>query len=236
MNYIGCSGWHYREWKDLFYAGIRQKDWFSHYAEKFNTVEINNTFYRLPNATMVKNWYQNAPTDFVYTIKANRMITHYKKFKQVKSVSDDFYRICTKLQEKLGCILFQLPKNFHYSQQNLANIIDTLNPKFKNVVEFRHASWWNDEVYRAFKDNHIIFCSISAPELPEKIVYTGTDIYIRLHGLTWYDYKYTNHELSSYAQSIKKRTLNNVWCYFNNDVNAYAVDNALKLARLLRNT
>ncbi|MFQ6060605.1 MAG: DUF72 domain-containing protein [Thermoplasmata archaeon] len=232
-HYLGCSGWYYRHWRDSFYEGIEKSKWFNHYAEVFNTVELNSTFYRFPREKTAEGWYKKSPEDFVYTLKANKSITHTKKFKGTKNLVRDFYRVADVLGEKLGCILFQLPPSLHYSEKKLMGMLDQLDREKKNVFEFRHRSWWNENVYEMMKEQNIIFCIVSGPKLPEEFVKTAEDIYLRFHGKKWYRYNYSEEELRGYAEKIEKMQARNIWCYFNNDFNAYSVDNCSQLRDLL---
>ena len=150
--FLGCSGWYYHHWKDLFYKGLPQKDWFKHYAATFNTVELNSTFYRFPKQSTAKGWYKKSPKEFVYSVKANKIITHMKKFKETQRLVKDFYNVVEELKEKLGCLLFQLPPNLRFNPKKLKEILSQLDPEKKNVLEFRHPSWWNKEVFEALKE------------------------------------------------------------------------------------
>ncbi len=236
MNYyIGCSGYFYWGWKGKFYPeDLKPNQWFKYYSENFNTVEINSTFYHFPKKHSLKKWYREAPENFKFTLKVHKSITHLKRFRDVKDELNKFYETTSLLENKLGCLLFQMPPSFKYSKENIELIIENLNKDFKNVVEFRHVSWWNKEVYEVFKENKIIFCSVSAPKLPDDIIKTSNDIYIRFHGKNkWYRYNYSNQELKTYAEKIKSLKCENLYCYFNNDFNAYAPFNALKFKEIL---
>lgn len=231
--YVGCSGWYYRHWRDLFYKGVKQSDWFGHYASRFNTVELNSTFYRFPKEGTARGWYRKAPEGFVYTLKANRLISHTKGFKGTKGLVRTFYRAADVLKEKQGCILFQVPPSIEYSRERLAEIMEQLEPERRNAMEFRHPSWWRPEVYRELKRNGVIFCIVDAPGLPGDFIKTAGDIYVRLHGKEWYRYDYSEGELVAYAERIRKMKAGNVFCYFNNDFRGYAVKNALRMGELL---
>lgn len=236
MEYnIGCSGWFYWHWKGLFYPEeLPQSKWFNYYTEKFDTVELNSPFYHWPKISTAKSWYRKSPKNFVYTLKVNRFITHIKKFKNCKKLIDSFYKIGEELKEKMGCFLFQLPPSLHFSKRKLEEIIRQLNSEKTNVIEFRHKSWFIPEVYEKLKTNGIIFCIVSAPELPEDFVKTADDVYIRFHGKTnWYADNYSDEELREWAKKIKKSKAKRIWVYFNNDANAYAPWNALKLRKIL---
>jgi uncharacterized protein YecE (DUF72 family) len=132
---------------------------------------------------------------------------------------------------------FQLPPSFQYSPARLQGILNQLDHGRRNVVEFRHASWWNDDVYAAFEEVGTIFCSCSGPGLPNDVIKTAEDIYVRFHGVErWYHHDYTKEELTDWALRIRKLEGKRVWAYFNNDFNGYAVKNATMLIELLFST
>lgn len=235
--YIGCSGWYYRDWRGKFYPDtIRDSEWFAYYSSHFDTVELNAPFYSWPSIATVKNWIRQAKnSDFVYTIKVNELITHSKQFKATKGLVKDFGYIADMLGEKMGCLLYQLPPSFHYSAARLKAIVSQLDPARRNVVEFRHASWWNEHVYEAFRKAGIIFCSCSGPKLPDQLVKTADEIYIRFHGPErWYRHDYSKKELAVWAERITKAKAKHAWIYFNNDYEAHAIRNAKTLATLLK--
>src|SRR5207253_1179265 len=141
--FIGCSGWYYRDWKGIFYPNdISTSQWFKHYTKHFKTVELNAPFYRWPKPATVKTWVRQAPEGFVYCVKANSLITHLKRFQGTKAEVREFSAIADVLGEKMGCFLFQLPPSMKYDKKLLANILSQLDHTRKNVVEFRHKSWW----------------------------------------------------------------------------------------------
>ena len=176
---IGCSGFHYKDWRGAFYPrDLPQKKWFDFYCEHFNTLELNVTFYRFPQLSFLKNWYQKSPDSFRFSVKAPRAITHYKKFNEVTDLISSFYEtINNGLQEKLGPTLFQLPPGFSYDEQRLERIINTLNPSFNNILEFRHVSWWRDDVFKTLADHGITFCGMSHPTLPDDVIQNTPVIY-----------------------------------------------------------
>ncbi|RZK01522.1 MAG: DUF72 domain-containing protein, partial [Flavobacterium sp.] len=155
---IGCSGFHYKEWKEVFYpTGLAQKDWFKFYCEHFNTIEINASFYKMPTEKSLNKWFEESAEDFLFTMKAPRLITHYKKLNDCKEDIDNFYQLVSNgLKEKLGCVLFQFPPSFSFTQERLEKITLLLAPTVKNVVEFRHSSWWNEEVFNELSAKGII--------------------------------------------------------------------------------
>ena len=151
---IGCSGWFYWHLKGSFYpTQMPTKEWFSHYAEHFSTVELNAPFYSWPTLATVQSWLSQAEgRDMIYTVKASELITHLRKFEDTATLVRDFGFIADLLGPRMGCFLFQLPPSYHYSPDRLRTILDQLDPARRNVVEFRHKSWWNDEVYAAFEN------------------------------------------------------------------------------------
>lgn len=233
---IGCSGWFYWHLRGSFYpTQMPTKDWFSHYADHFSTVELNAPFYSWPTVATVQSWRKQAEGhDMVYTVKASELITHIKKFEGTKTLIRDFGHIADLLGPLMGCFLFQLPPGYYYSPARLRDILEQLDPDRRNVVEFRHASWWNDEVYAAFKKSRAIFCSCSGPRLPDDVVKTADDIYIRFHGVhRWYRHDYSHEELNDWARRIRQAGAKRVWIYFNNDFDGYAIKNATMLAEIL---
>jgi uncharacterized protein YecE (DUF72 family) len=236
---VGCSGWFYWHWKQCFYPpDLSTKDWFAHYAARFKTVELNAPFYSWPSVATVGTWLKQAGRrDFVYTVKASELITHVKRFVGTKTLVQDFGYIADLLGPRMGCLLFQLPPSYHYSPARLRGIVSQLEPHRRNVVEFRHASWWNDRVYAAFKDAGIIFCSCSGPKLPDELIKTAPEIYVRFHGTTrWYRHNYSKPELEIWARRIEESSTERVWAYFNNDRECHAIANARTLKRLLSAT
>jgi uncharacterized protein YecE (DUF72 family) len=233
---VGCSGWFYWHLKGSFYpTQMPTKEWFSHYARHFRTVELNAPFYSWPTLRTVQSWREQAEgLDMVYTVKVSELITHIKRFKGTKTLIRDFGHIADLLGPLMGCFLFQLPPSYHYSRARLQGILDQLDPLRRNVVEFRHRSWWNAEVYAAFEDAGAIFCSCSAPRLPDAVIKTAADVYIRFHGVTrWYRHDYSREELTDWARRIREAQAKRVWIYFNNDFNGYAIKNATTLAELM---
>jgi uncharacterized protein YecE (DUF72 family) len=233
--FLGCSGFYYNHWKGIFYPErIAKTRWLSYYAQFFNTLEVNNTFYRYPSQKLLEGWYTKTADNFRFAVKANRIITHLHKFKGTEQYTANFYTLVYLLREKLLCVLFQLPPMVHKNMDLLQTIADQLDPSVMNVLEFRHESWWDREVYD-FMDKHgIVFCSVSASELPETLVRTGPAVYVRFHGKDcWYQHNYPDEELQQWAERIKQQNATKVLCYFNNDYNANAPRNCLTLKGLL---
>ena len=235
--YVGCSGWFYWHWRGDFYpADLSTSRWFAHYAKRFKTVELNAPFYSWPTVATVESWIRQAGRrPFVYTVKVCELITHIKRFAGTKTLVRDFGLIADLLGPRMGCFLFQLPPSFHYTPARLKRILDQLDRRRRNVVEFRHKSWWNETVYKAFREAGTIFCSSSGPRLPDELIRTADDIYIRFHGVkNWYRHDYTNAELAVWAKRVDDSGAKTVWAYFNNDRDGYAIKNAHVLSRLMR--
>jgi len=233
--WMGTSGWSYSGWKGRFYPErLPQKNWLPFYAQHFNTVEINMTFYRFPKPETLKGWLEKTPSHFTFTLKANRLITHRKKIKDVKNDIRYFYILADNLRERLGCILFQLPPSITLDLELLEKFLSTLSPEYKNVVEFRHESWYTEEVYELFRSYRAIFCTVSSAKVPNMAVNTAETAYFRFHGLTGgYTYSYSEEELKSWAETIKKINVKECFAYFNNDYHAHAVENCKKLEGFL---
>ena len=135
----------------------------------------------------------------------------------------------------MGCFLFQFPPSFSYTAARLRSIVGQLDPRHRNAVEFRHRSWWNDEVFKTFRDAGLIFCSVSAPDLPDDVIRTAEAIYVRFHGAKqWYRHDYSDAELETWAKKIHASHAKEIWAYFNNDFQGCAFRNAQTLRQLLR--
>ncbi|HEV7297721.1 MAG TPA: DUF72 domain-containing protein [Tepidisphaeraceae bacterium] len=235
--HVGCSGWYYWHWKGTFYpADLPGGKWFDHYASRFRTVELNAPFYAWPSVTNVKTWLRQAGRRrFVYTVKVSELITYEKRFVGTRTLVKDFGHIADLLGPRMGCFLFQLPPSVHYSKAMLHRILRQLDPARRNVVEFRHRSWWNETTYAAFRNAGAIFCSCSGPRLPDELVRTADDVYVRFHGTKqWYRHDYTKAELAVWADRIAASGARRVWVYFNNDRDGYAIKNAREMVRQLK--
>jgi uncharacterized protein YecE (DUF72 family) len=236
---VGCSGWFYWHWRDTFYpTGLPTKEWFAHYAGQFETVELNAPFYSWPTLATVQTWLRQAgDRPFTYTVKVSELITHQKRFVGTKTLVKDFGHIADLLGPRMGCFLFQFPPSVRFTTAMLKRVVSQLDPARRNVVEFRHKSWWNEEVYAAFRKVGAIFCSCSGPRLPDELVKTADDIYVRFHGTNrWYRHDYTPAELAVWTDRIRRSGAKRVWAYFNNDREGYAIANAQELIRQLKSS
>lgn len=235
-KYIGCSGYHYNDWKGKFYPEDLHKDkWLEYYAKHFSSVEINNTFYKIPDASTLKEWIDITPDYFNFSVKGSRYITHMKKLKDVEKHLNRFYEAIEPLKEKTKVILWQLPGNLHKNENKIEEFCKLLRKDYKNVIEFRHLSWFSDEIFNILSANDVITCSLSAPgDLPEDLYPQKDTIYLRFHGKKeWYKDNYSNDELMNWSKRIKNSGAEEVYVYFNNDHNAYSTMNAEKLNELL---
>lgn len=234
--HIGCSSFYNSYWKKIFYPeDIPASKWFEYYCTQFDTYEMNGTFYKFPTLKTMENWYLKTPESFLFTVKAPKEITHNKKFIGCETLIKDFYTICKNgLKDKLGCILFQLPPSYQYSQEKLHFIINQLDLKYDNVIEFRHQSWWIPEVWDELAKNNITFCSVSHPQLPETIFTSFPVIYIRLHGNTKMFYSsYSTPELSTINHPITENEKTKpAFIYFNNTASSAGILNALEFKHL----
>ena len=226
----GCSSYYNSYWQQVFYPlGLPRSKWFDYYCEHFKTYELNATFYRFPTLKSLQSWYAKAPKDFVFGVKAPKIITHIKKFVNCQQEINDFYSICNEgLRDKLGCILFQLPPSFDYTPQRLELIISYMNSEFNNVIEFRNQSWWTEQVYSALSEKGITFCNVSYPLLPEVLIKTKNIGYIRLHGKPDLFYSdYTEEQLQQLWTEVENSKFEQVFIYFNNTASKAGILNAL---------
>jgi uncharacterized protein YecE (DUF72 family) len=243
---IGTSGWHYNDWAGRFYpADLAKNKWLEYYAGHFNTVEINNTFYRQPKPETFKNWHKQAPKNFLYTVKANRFITHIKRLKDAEEPLGRFLEGALLLKGNLGPILYQLPPSFHKDLDRLRSFLKVLRSVAKAmerrrpkkqiaVFEFRHESWFSDDSYELMREFNAGFCIHDLMDVPR--IVTSDVIYLRFHGTTGrYQGNYSKAALQDWAKWIKDNLKGKkaVFAYFNNDYNAYAVNNAKQLEHLL---
>jgi uncharacterized protein YecE (DUF72 family) len=236
--HIGCSGWNYKDWRERFYPkGLPARRWLEHYADHFDTVEVNNTFYRLPTLSAVEGWAEQSPPRFVFTVKASRYLTHIKRLTDLDRGVERYYERIQPLidAKKLGPVLWQLPGNFQRDDDKLRNALKAL-PKGRHCFEFRHPSWFVDEVYELLRKKRVALVIGDHPERPfQSYEMTANWTLVRFHyGHRGRDGNYSARELEEWAKRIGAwREHTEVFAYFNNDWSAYAVRNALDLKRLL---
>jgi uncharacterized protein YecE (DUF72 family) len=233
--FIGTSGWVYKEWADDFYRGLKPKEHFSYYATQFSTVEINATFYRLPDLSTVHGWRNKAPHDFIFAVKGSRYITHIKRLNNLENSISNFIRRIQPLKETLGPMLWQLPPNFKLDLPRLEKFLKRLPSKFSHAIEFRHPDWFVDETFTLLRKYNASSVSMSSLRMPLNFMVTADFIYIRFHGLVGGPrHDYTRKELEPWAQHICKQaaTGKKVFAYFNNDLNVRAPNNAKVLMEM----
>lgn len=234
--YIGCSGFYYRDWKGLFYPEkLPQKEWLPYYAQFFNTVEINATFYRFPKESMFQRWHEITPPEFKFTLKGSRFVTHLKKLRSVEESIERFYDVSTVLQDKLASILWQLPPNLKRNDELLENFCKQLSSYVPQIIEFRNMTWFDEGVFDILRKYNIGYCIISAPgDLPESLHLTAPFTYVRFHGKEdWYNYRYSKEELQVWADKISHLDIEKAFIYFNNDWHANAVTNGQEIMEML---
>lgn len=234
---IGTSGWNYKHWFDRFYPkGLRQQDLLSFYAEHFDTVEINNSFYQLPAIKTFSRWRDTVPNSFVFAVKGSRFITHMKKLKAPKTSSRKLFTHIKRLKQTLGPVLFQLPPGWRCNRDRLSTFLKALPPAQEFVFEFRDRSWMQDDVYDLLKQHNAAFCihDLRGEQTPKII--TADFAYIRMHGPTAaaYSGSYPPQALKQWAEEIVewRGKLRHVYVYFNNDIGGCAIKDALKLKEL----
>lgn len=235
--YIGCSGFHYNDWKGTFYPPkLPQSRWFEYYCRYFNTFEVNVSFYRFPPLELLRRWYEMSPPDFIFSVKAPRLITHYKQFHDCGKLLSDFYTTIDKgLKEKLGPVLFQLTPRMAYDEEKLERITKSIDQYHQNILEFRQKEWWNPNTIKVLKAKKISFCGISHPNLPTDVMFTSPPLYYRFHGRPrLYVSLYKKQTLQDFLEDVKsKKNIKQAFVYFNNDTNAKSIDNALYLKSLV---
>jgi uncharacterized protein YecE (DUF72 family) len=233
---VGTSGWIYAHWRGRFYPQeMRSKDWFAHYARHFDSVEINNSFYRLPSEQAFHAWREQAPPGFVYAVKASRFLTHMKKLADPEEPIERILGRARHLGEKLGPVLYQLPGGWKCNVDRLAHFFAALPRDLLHVIEYRRADWLCDEVFTLMRELNIGLCIHDLlPDHPR--VVTANVVYVRFHGAgAKYAGSYTRRQLSQWAlwMNEQARAGQNVYAYFNNDAEAHAVRNAQTLRRLI---
>jgi len=236
--YIGTSGWHYEHWQGTFYPEkLVKPKWLEFYAQHFTTVELNNSFYRLPSERAFVNWRESSPGDFVFSVKVSRFITHIKRLKNVQEPLQNFLTRADFLQHKLGPLLYQLPPGMKRNDETLEAFLTVLPRGYRHVFEFRHKSWFDDGVFDILKRYNAALCVFDMPDFTCPAVATADFAYVRFHGSTGLYWScYSDKELSDWAKKIEKlsKNLEAVYIYFNNDAGACAIDNARTLGLFLK--
>jgi uncharacterized protein YecE (DUF72 family) len=236
--HIGTSGWHYKHWRGSFYPEhLKTQDWLKHYSHRFNTVELNNSFYQLPTKSSFETWRDDSPGDFLFAVKGSRFITHMKKLKDASSSTASFFEAAEHLQEKLGPVLFQLPPRWRVNVERLKEFLTSIPRDHRYAFEFRDESWYVEEVFETLKTHNAALCihDLGASQSPLEL--TADFTYVRFHGPTEAKYagSYSIPTLKSWAKRFQgwAQNLTAVYAYFNNDIGGFAPRNAEKLKELL---
>jgi uncharacterized protein YecE (DUF72 family) len=238
---IGCSGWNYAHWRNgVFYPPrLPASRWLEHYAERFDTVEVNSTFYRLPRRDAVARWVERSPRGFVFTVKASRYLTHIRRLRDVGAGLETFFERIDPLvrSPKLGPILWQLPPNFRRDDERLAEALAALPRDFRHCVEFRHESWFVQETYALLREHRVALAIGDRPEVHafQSHELTAPWTLVRFHaGSRGRRGNYGESELEDWAARLREWSRDHeVFAYFNNDWEGFAPRNALRLRELL---
>jgi uncharacterized protein YecE (DUF72 family) len=229
---IGCSGWQYRHWRGDFYpASLRTRDWFARYAGTFDTVEINNSFYRLPEPAVFMRWRAAAPRGFLYAVKASRYLTHMKKLNDPDAPLARFFDRARRLGPTLGPVLYQLPPNFPANVDRLAAFLAALPVEHRHAIEFRDPGWYSDRVFELLRRHGVALCLHDMPGSATPRSRVGPFIYVRFHGIAKYSGRYDDARLDDWAAWLAAQAQTGVdaFAYFNNDVGGHAPRDAVRL-------
>ena len=235
---VGCSGWNYQSWRGGIYPeGLAQRRWLERYAELFDTVEVNSTFYRLASRTGVERWVEQTSGDFIFAVKASQYLTHMKRLREMDTGVERFYERIQPLIDacRLGPVVWQLPGNFHRDDERLANALEHLPPG-QHCFEFRHQSWFTDDVYKLLRERNVALVIGDRPERPFQTHEMTADFtLVRFHyGTRGRRGNYSGTELDEWAERLRGWSREvDVFAYFNNDWEEFAPRNARGLMRRL---
>ena len=238
LIHVGCSGWVYKHWRGIFYEDrLPQKRWFERYAEEFDTVEINNSFYRLPSGDTFEKWRKQAPPGFCYAVKANRYLTQAKKLNECDEPMARMMAAVRCLRERLGPMLYQLPPSMKINLERLETFLKILRPGVTSVFEFRNTDWYRPETYDLLHRYGASFCVHDMPGSKSERIAVGPIAYVRFHGGEGkYWGRYSDEALLSWTDWIVQEARNGrpIWCYFNNDIQGHAIEDARTLKAMVR--
>ena len=230
---IGCSGWQYKHWRGDFYpAELQTSRWFAHYALSFDTVEINNSFYRLPSAETFAKWREQAPSRFLYALKASRFLTHMKKLKDPEDPLARFFDNARQLGARLGPILYQLPPRWPLNLERFEIFLRALPRGYRHTVEFREPSWYDQRVFDLLHRHNVALCLHDMQGSTSGKLVVGPFIYVRFHfGTKKYGGRYSDDRLDNWAAWLAARAADglHVFAYFNNDTGGHAPRDAVRL-------
>ncbi len=235
--YIGTSGWHYKHWKGPFYPeDMTDKELLPYYSERFDTAEINNSFYKVPEKKTLQKWSRTAGNNFIFAAKASRYITHMKKLKDPEQPVKNFMDKIAALGDSLGPILFQLPPNWKKNADRLKSFLKTLPKGFRFTFEFRDPDWFGQDINDLLAEKQAAFCIYDFDRRQSPKTVTADFVYIRLHGPDGaYKGKYDSQALSGWAGAIFQwqKQGKDVYCYFDNDQAGFAAENAGELKSMI---
>jgi uncharacterized protein YecE (DUF72 family) len=234
--HIGTSGWSYRDWRDRFYPhGVPADHHLAFFASQFGTVEVNATFYRLPERSVFATWRATVPPGFVFAVKASRYITHMKKLRNPEDAIAQLFDRIEPLGDRLGPILFQLPPRWRRNIERLDAFLNRLPPGYRYVAEFRDPTWFDEAVYALLRAHGVGFCIYDMAGFVTPMVTTTDLVYVRFHKPAADRWRYRPDELTPWAERIRawSNTGQTVYAYFNNDPGAAAPTNAHELIGLL---
>jgi uncharacterized protein YecE (DUF72 family) len=235
---IGTSGWSYDHWQGPFYPeDLPSKDRLAFYAERFGSVEVNNSYYHLPDEKTLESWREAVPEDFRFAVKGSRYITHMKKLKDPHDALARFLERISVLGDKLGPVLFQMPPKWHVNTERLADFLGELSADFRYAFEFRDHSWLDEPVYELLREHRAAFCIYEFDGYLSPREVTADFVYVRLHGPKGpYRGSYDARSLSGWAGAFSSWLASGrrVHCYFDNDQNGYAALNAARLQAMLQ--
>jgi uncharacterized protein YecE (DUF72 family) len=233
-KFVGTSGYSYPYWKNRFYPQkLPASQQLNFYNAVFNTVELNYTFYRFPTVANLRKAASQTYGSFRFSVKIHKTVTHTLRMQNAKEKIKEFMDIIAEgLEDKLGCVLYQLPPSFSYSEERLANILDHIGHESHNVIEFRHISWWQENEYDALRQANLTFCAVSYPGLPDDNIITSNIFYKRMHGIQkLFESPYDEPTLITLAKNIPPDVTSFV--YFNNTMYEAGYSNAAFLKTLL---
>lgn len=237
ITHVGTSGWQYRHWRGVFYPqGFRVRDWLAYYAEHFDCVEVNTTFYGLPRTEAIAAWRASVTAGFIFAVKAPRRITHFKKLKNCAAELDALFRRLEAFGETLGPVLFQLPPRWRCNLRRLEEFLDALGQDHRFVFEFRDPTWHNDDVYAMLASRAVAFCIFDGRGTGSPLVADGGLVYVRLHGPGGsQDGNYRAPGLRRWADRARgwNRAAKEVFLFFDNDARGCAVKNGTRILGLL---
>jgi len=234
---IGCSGWQYQHWRGDFYpARLPASQWLEYYAQRFDTVEINNTFYRLPDATTFAAWARRAPPGFVYAVKASRYLTHMKKLKDPAEPLKLFFSRARRLGATLGPVLYQLPPRWPLNLDRLDAFLRRLPRTRRHAIEFRDPSWYAPEALALLERRGVALCLHDMAGAASGRHAVGPFVYVRFHGVQKYSGSYSDATLEEWAAWLAAcaRRGRAIYAYFNNDTGGHAPRDAVRLRDKIR--